>query len=75
MPLDSNLYEAKTQLSQLVDRALAGEEVIICRAGKRLVRLVPVEAPTPRKPGQLAGMAVPDTAAAPLTDDEAARWS
>jgi antitoxin (DNA-binding transcriptional repressor) of toxin-antitoxin stability system len=37
-----NLYEAKTQLSQLVQAALDGEEVFIARAGKVAVRLVPV---------------------------------
>jgi prevent-host-death family protein len=74
MPLDHNLYAAKTHLSQLVDAAIAGEDVVICRAGKRLVRLVPVEATPPRRPGQLAGMLVPDDAVAPLTDDEAALW-
>lgn len=52
MPLDRNLYDAKTRLSQLVDRALAGEEVVICRAGKRLVRLVPVEPAPPRPTGR-----------------------
>ncbi|MCB1035189.1 MAG: type II toxin-antitoxin system Phd/YefM family antitoxin [Acidobacteria bacterium] len=41
----ANLHQAKTQLSRLVDAALMGEEVIIARAGKPLVRLVPVEAP------------------------------
>lgn len=38
-----NIYEAKTQLSRLVDRAVAGEEIVIARAGRPLVRLVPVE--------------------------------
>jgi prevent-host-death family protein len=37
-----NVYEAKTRLSQLLDRALAGEEVIVARHGKPLVRLVPI---------------------------------
>jgi prevent-host-death family protein len=37
-----NLYEAKTHLSQLVQSALDGEEVLIARAGKPAVRLVPV---------------------------------
>ncbi len=73
--MDANLYEAKTQLSNLVSRALTGEEVVICRAGKRLVRLVPVEAAQPRQAGQLAGMAVPDEAMAPLSEAEAALWS
>lgn len=37
-----NLYEAKTHLSQLVQAALDGEEVLIAHAGKPAVRLVPV---------------------------------
>jgi prevent-host-death family protein len=43
-----NLSDAKTQLSDLVDRAQRGEEVTILRRGKPAVRLVPVE--TPRRP-------------------------
>jgi prevent-host-death family protein len=34
-----NIYEAKTQLSKLVERAAAGEDVIIARGGKPVVRL------------------------------------
>ncbi|MBI3516587.1 MAG: type II toxin-antitoxin system Phd/YefM family antitoxin [Proteobacteria bacterium] len=37
-----NIYDAKTRLSQLVERASAGEEIIIAKAGKPLVKLVPV---------------------------------
>lgn len=37
----ANMYEAKTRLSQLVKQALEGEEVILAKAGKPLVRLVP----------------------------------
>ncbi|MDX2145575.1 MAG: type II toxin-antitoxin system prevent-host-death family antitoxin [Rhodospirillaceae bacterium] len=40
-----NIYEAKTHLSKLVDRAAAGEEIVISRAGKPMVRMVPVEKP------------------------------
>lgn len=35
-----NLYEAKTHLSDLVERAAAGEEIIIAKAGRPLARLV-----------------------------------
>jgi prevent-host-death family protein len=50
-----NLYEAKTALSGLVDRAAAGEEVIIAKAGKPMARLVAL-APAPRvAPGAWAG--------------------
>jgi prevent-host-death family protein len=54
-----NLHDAKTHLSRYVDQALAGEEVVIARAGKPLVRLMPVETkPTPRVGGFLRGQAV-----------------
>lgn len=42
MLMQCNLYEAKTRLSQLVQAALDGEDVVIARAGKPAVRLVPV---------------------------------
>ena len=49
-----NMHEAKTTLSRLVERALAGEEVIIARNGKPLVRLVPLPTKAePRVPGRL----------------------
>lgn len=38
-----NIHEAKTQLSALVARAEAGEEIVIARANKPVVRLVPIE--------------------------------
>jgi prevent-host-death family protein len=38
-----NIHEAKTQLSALVARAEAGEEIVIARANKPAVRLVPLE--------------------------------
>jgi prevent-host-death family protein len=40
MPTQVNLYEAKTQLSKLVERASRGEEIIIAKAGKPMARLV-----------------------------------
>lgn len=43
-----NVHAAKTHLSRLVDRAAAGEEIIIARAGTPVVRLVPVAAGTRR---------------------------
>lgn len=38
-----NIYEAKTQLSNLVDRAAGGETIVIARAGKPMAKLVPIE--------------------------------
>ena len=55
----ANIHEAKTHLSRLVAAAEAGEEVVIARAGKPAVRMVPVEkeklAFDFRVPGQFAG--------------------
>jgi prevent-host-death family protein len=51
-----NLYEAKTSLSRLVERAAAGEEIIIAKAGKPRARLVPLAGRTePRLPGGWEG--------------------
>ncbi len=51
-----NLYEAKTQLSRLVERAAAGEEIIIAKAGKPVAKLVALERNvTPRVAGSMRG--------------------
>lgn len=56
MSIEVNVHEAKTHLSRLLKSALAGEEVVIMRAGKKLVRLTPVaSAPTRRKLGTAKG--------------------
>lgn len=51
-----NLYEAKTSLSRLVDRAAGGEEIVIAKAGKPLAKLVPIpKLRKPREPGGWEG--------------------
>jgi len=51
-----NIHEAKTHLSRLVERAAAGEEIIIAKAGKPMARLVAYQPPIkPRAGGFLAG--------------------
>lgn len=51
-----NMHQAKTHLSRLVEEAAAGEEIVIARAGKPLVRLVAVAVTDgPRQLGALAG--------------------
>lgn len=40
-----SLYDAKTHLSELVDRASAGEEIIIAKNGTPMARLLPLERP------------------------------
>jgi prevent-host-death family protein len=44
-----NIHEAKTHLSRLVEAAAKGEPFIIAKAGKPLVKVVPVDAPTAPK--------------------------
>ena len=52
-----NLYDAKTRLSELVDRASAGEEIVIAKNGRPLARLVPIPSEKPnRAPGGWEGM-------------------
>jgi prevent-host-death family protein len=50
-----NIHDAKTHLSRLVERAHAGEEIIVAKAGVPYARLVPLaaEPKPPRQPGQL----------------------
>jgi prevent-host-death family protein len=54
MPKPVNIYDAKTRLSELVDRAAAGEDVIIAKAGKPVARLLPLRV-RERTPGRGAG--------------------
>ncbi|HEY5426182.1 MAG TPA: type II toxin-antitoxin system prevent-host-death family antitoxin [Candidatus Tumulicola sp.] len=62
-----NLYDAKNSLSKLVADALSGEEVIIAKNGRPLVKLAPVEAVEPRRLGSARGtFDVPDDFDAPL---------
>lgn len=66
-----NIYEAKTHLSELVERAAAGEEIIIAKAGTPLARLVPLAiAGGDRMPGRWAGkVKIADNFDAPLPAD------
>ncbi len=54
-PAQVNLYEAKTQLSSLVERAAKGEEIVIAKAGKPMARLVPVDDGKDLKPRRTFG--------------------
>lgn len=72
MSVQFNVLDAKTQLSRLLDRALAGEDVIIARAGEPVVRLVPVSHATasPRVLGALIGKGwIADDFDAPLAEE------
>lgn len=73
MSIQVNVLEAKTQLSRLLDRAEAGEEVIIARAGHPVVRLVPISTgphDASRVLGALKGKGwIADDFDAPLDED------
>ena len=66
-----NIHEAKTHLSRLVDEVVAGEEVVIAKAGKPMAKLIPfIPATKKRKLGLLAGkLSVLADFDAPLPDD------
>lgn len=52
-----NIHEAKTHFSQLINQAMAGEEVIIARGNNPMIQLVPYKQELPpRKGGQLKGL-------------------
>lgn len=51
-----NMHEAKTHLSRLVEEAAGGEPFVIAKAGKPMVKVVPLEPETPRKPQRLGFM-------------------
>jgi prevent-host-death family protein len=59
MAAQINVAEAKAKLSTLLDRAVAGEDIVIARAGKPVARLVPVAERTPRKAGLLRDWKIP----------------
>jgi prevent-host-death family protein len=51
-----NIHEAKTHLSRLIERAAQGESFIIAKAGKPMVRVVPLEPVEMRQPQRLGFM-------------------
>ncbi|MDO8329102.1 MAG: type II toxin-antitoxin system Phd/YefM family antitoxin [Fluviicoccus sp.] len=54
-----NMHEAKSRLSELAERVWAGDKVVIARAGKPYLDLLPHQAaPSPRQPGCLKGKLV-----------------
>jgi prevent-host-death family protein len=71
MPTLVNIHEAKTHLSRLLQRAADGEDIVIAKAGKPMVRLVPyVPTAKPRVPGAWKGKGwIADDFDDPLPDD------
>lgn len=68
-----NVHEAKTNLSRLLERAHAGEEIIIAKNGKPYARLLPLDKPRARTPGLLKGK-VEDSFFEPLPEEELDGW-
>lgn len=73
MTIQANIHEAKTSLSQLLERVHAGEEVIIAKAGKPYARLVPITQVGERQPGAFHGQITGDITG-PLTDNDLGPW-
>jgi prevent-host-death family protein len=51
-----NIHEAKTHLSRLIEQAVNGEPFVIAKAGKPLVKVVPIDTPEPKKQRRLGFM-------------------
>ena len=71
-----SIHAAKTHLSRLVERACAGEDIVIARGKTPVVRLVPADAEAPqRRFGAMRGRArVTRAFFDPLPDEELAAW-
>jgi prevent-host-death family protein len=71
-----NIHAAKTNLSQLIERAQAGEEVIIARGDTPVAKLVPLAPAAPkRQPNTLRGLVVVEPAFfEPLPESELSAW-
>lgn len=65
-----NISQAKSRFSELVDKALLGEEIVISRDNKPLLKLVPVGSSIRRMPGSAKGdiLYMADDFDAPLSD-------
>ncbi|MCY4631408.1 MAG: type II toxin-antitoxin system prevent-host-death family antitoxin [bacterium] len=70
-----NVHEAKTNFSRLLERAHAGEEIILAKAGKPYARLVPLVPDSGcRRPGRLPDLVVGPEFFEPLPAEEFEAW-
>ncbi|MBK6717133.1 MAG: type II toxin-antitoxin system Phd/YefM family antitoxin [Burkholderiales bacterium] len=70
-----NVHEAKTHFSRLLERAHAGEEIVLAKAGRPYARLVPLDTPKKaRKPGALPGIVLDDSFFDPMSEEDLADW-
>ena len=69
-----NIFEAKAKLSDLLDRATAGERILICKRNQPVAELLPIrpQRTAPRPIGKAKGsFSVPDQFFQPLDDEDA----
>lgn len=72
-----SVHEAKTHLSRLIERVLAGEEIVVARNKEPVIKLIPA-VPPKKKPllGALKGQVlIDDRFFEPLPEEELARWN
>jgi prevent-host-death family protein len=71
-----NMHQAKSSLSRLVERALAGEDVVIARNGEPLVKLVPIsQLRKQRVPGRYTGkIRIAPDCFEPMSEEESDLW-
>ena len=70
-----NVHEAKTQLSRLLVRVEAGEEIVIARRGEPVARLVGCKPRSRRQPDVLKGkVVIPESFFDSLPEDELSAW-
>jgi prevent-host-death family protein len=71
-----NIYEAKTQLSRLLRRVRAGEEIVIADAGRPIAKLVPIEPPRAARTlgGDRGEVWIAEGAFDPMSEEELATW-
>ena len=75
MTVAVNVHQAKTHLSRLMERAHAGEQIILAKAGKPYALLGPIPpSPTTRRPGRLAGEYVGPEILLPLPEAVLDAW-
>ena len=76
MIVQENMHYAKTHFSELVKRVLSGDQVVIAKAGKPMVQLIPYHQPAGhRTPGSAHGQfEMSSDFDKPMTQDELEAW-
>jgi len=72
--MEINIHEAKTHLSRLIERALSGEDIVIAKSGKPLVRLVRIEQDLPVLGSARGEFVLTNSWDLPLSHQELEEW-